>query len=179
MNPSKKYKNIVARYPDFVTKKEFCEICGIAPTTATALERSGKIPYEQEVDGLLHFHRIKLTDVIAYLSEKECWQAPDSHYVLTMRDFYEREFMDCPEVLRIHDVRRLTGYSKTCVTGWINRGRLKGVHHLNSFKITKANLIDLVVSPYYRSITRKSSTHIAAMKKFEAAYAPPQEEAYA
>lgn len=179
MNVSKRYKNIVTQYPDFVTKKELCEICGIAPKTATELERSGKIPFVQEVDGLLHYHRIKLTDVIAYLSEKECWQEPDSPIIVAMRHFYEQEFSSARENLHITDIHSLTGYSRTCVTGWLNRGKLKGFRRRNRFFIPKSCLIDFVVSPYYRSCTRKTSIHIEAMKRFEAFYIPPKEEAHA
>ena len=65
--------------PEFVTQEQMGEICGICKKTAYTLVYSGKIPYTVETNRLGRTHRIKLTDVLLYLYEKECRQEPVSY----------------------------------------------------------------------------------------------------
>ena len=67
MDLTKYYPDIVAKYPAYVTKRELCEICHICPKTAYNLEQQGEIPYTIEQNHLIRSHKIKLTDILAYL----------------------------------------------------------------------------------------------------------------
>lgn len=92
----KYYAPIFEKYPEFVTQEQMGEICGICKKTAYTLVYSGKIPYTVETNRLGRTHRIKLTDVLLYLYEKECRQEPDSPYIIEMKSFYEKEFAGVP-----------------------------------------------------------------------------------
>ena len=80
MDLTKYYPDIVAKYPAYVTKRELCEICHICPKTAYNLEQQGEIPYTIEQNHLIRSHKIKLTDILAYLYRRECRQEADSPY---------------------------------------------------------------------------------------------------
>ena len=67
MDLTKYYPDIVAKYPAYVTKRELCEICHICPKTAYNLEQQGEIPYTIEQNHLIRSHKIKLTDILAYI----------------------------------------------------------------------------------------------------------------
>jgi len=81
MDLTKYYPDIVAKYPAYVTKRELCEICHICPKTAYNLEQQGEIPYTIEQNHLIRSHKIKLTDILAYLYRRECRQEADSPYI--------------------------------------------------------------------------------------------------
>ena len=84
MDLTKYYPDIVAKYPAYVTKRELCEICHICPKTAYNLEQQGEIPYTIEQNHLIRSHKIKLTDILAYLYRRECRQEADSPYICAM-----------------------------------------------------------------------------------------------
>ena len=90
MDLTKYYADIIAKYPAYVTKRELCEICHICPKTAYNLEQQGEIPYTIEQNHLIRSHKIKLTDILAYLYRRECRQEADSPYICAMRTFYDK-----------------------------------------------------------------------------------------
>ena len=90
MDLTKYYPDIVAKYPAYVTQRELCEICRICPKTAYNLEQQGEIPYTIEQNHLIRSHKIKLTDILAYLYRRECRQEADSPYICAMRTFYDK-----------------------------------------------------------------------------------------
>ena len=86
MDLTKYYPDIVAKYPAYVTKRELCEICHICPKTAYNLEQQGEIPYTIEQNHLIRSHKIKLTDILAYLYRRECRQEADSPYPIISKE---------------------------------------------------------------------------------------------
>ena len=46
MNLLNHYPEIVAAYPEYITQKQLCEVCGVCHKTAYNLERRGEIPYK-------------------------------------------------------------------------------------------------------------------------------------
>lgn len=76
MDLTKYYPDIAAKYPAYVTQRELCEICRICPKTAYNLEQQGEIPYTIEQNHLIRSHKIKLTDILAYLYRKANEQLP-------------------------------------------------------------------------------------------------------
>lgn len=88
MDLTKYYPDIAAKYPAYVTQRELCEICRICPKTAYNLEQQGEIPYTIEQNHLIRSHKIKLTDILAYLYRRECRQEADSPYTIDGIDCY-------------------------------------------------------------------------------------------
>lgn len=89
MDLTKYYPDIIAKYPAYVTQRELCEICRICPKTAYNLEQQGEIPYTIEQNHLIRSHKIKLTDILAYLYRRECRQEAGSPYIRAMVHAFE------------------------------------------------------------------------------------------
>lgn len=98
MDLTKYYPDIAAKYPAYVTQRELCEICRICPKTAYNLEQQGEIPYTIEQNHLIRSHKIKLTDILAYLYRRECRQEADSPYICAMRTFYDKHLSPYPRL---------------------------------------------------------------------------------
>ena len=167
MDLMKYYAPIFEKYPEFVTQEQMGEICGICKKTAYTLAHSGKIPYTVETNRLGRTHRIKLTDVLLYLYEKECRQEPDSPYIIEMKSFYEKEFAGFPDLLIVKDIEDMTGFSSTCICNWIGRKLFRTIPLKKGYGIPKCCFIDFLVSPYYRSIKNKTPLQKKHMKAFE------------
>lgn len=90
MDLTKYYPDIAAKYPAYVTQRELCEICRICPKTAYNLEQQGEIPYTIEQNHLIRSHKIKLTDILAYLYRRECRQEADSPYICAIWNLQRR-----------------------------------------------------------------------------------------
>lgn len=99
MDLTKYYPDIAAKYPAYVTQRELCEICRICPKTAYNLEQQGEIPYTIEQNHLIRSHKIKLTDILAYLYRRECRQEADSPYICAMRTFYDKHLSPYSDLL--------------------------------------------------------------------------------
>ena len=108
MDLTKYYPDIVAKYPAYVTKRELCEICHICPKTAYNLEQQGEIPYTIEQNHLIRSHKIKLTDILAYLYRRECRQEADSPYICAMRTFYDEHLSPYSDLLSVKDIQQIT-----------------------------------------------------------------------
>src|SRR5699024_2833516 len=100
MDLTKYYPDIAAKYPAYVTQRELCEICRICPKTAYNLEQQGEIPYTIEQNHLIRSHKIKLTDIPAYLYRRECRQEADSPYICAMRTFYDEHLSPYSSLVR-------------------------------------------------------------------------------
>lgn len=125
MDLTKYYADIIAKYPAYVTKRELCEICHICPKTAYNLEQQGEIPYTIEQNHLIRSHKIKLTDILAYLYRRECRQEADSPYICAMRTFYDKHLSPYPDLLSVKDIQQITGFSSSAIVRWISTGILK------------------------------------------------------
>lgn len=102
MDLTKYYPDIAAKYPAYVTQRELCEICHICPKTAYNLEQQGEIPYTIEQNHLIRSHKIKLTDILAYLYRRECRQEADSPYICAMRTFYDEHLSPYPDIPAVY-----------------------------------------------------------------------------
>lgn len=124
MDLTKYYPDIVAKYPAYVTKRELCEICHICPKTAYNLEQQGEIPYTIEQNHLIRSHKIKLTDILAYLYRRECRQEADSPYICAMRTFYDEHLSPYSDLLSVKDIQQITGFSSSAIVRWISTGMM-------------------------------------------------------
>ena len=87
--------------------------------------------------------------------------------VLTeMRRYYTELLMEYPDVVTAQVVSKLTGYSKTAVNNWCNKGELKSFKRRCENHIPKIYLIEFFCSERFRTITRKSLWHIRTLKDF-------------
>ena len=172
--------------PDVMNKDQFYRLCHISKSTALHLLKSGKVPCEW-TGKKTRCYKIKKEDVRAYLEERavypELYSAPrgwyGGHYVAKlskelpedvlrqMHDYYAKLLSKYKDVVTVQDVVALTGYAKTTVNNWCNRGQLKSFRKGQLFYIPKIFLIDFFCSLTFRSITRKSLWHIQTLNDFQ------------
>lgn len=141
MDLTKYYPDIVAKYPAYVTKRELCEICHICPKTAYNLEQQGEIPYTIEQNHLIRSHKIKLTDILAYLYRRECRQEADSPYICAMRTFYDEHLSPYSDLLSVKDIQQITGFSSSAIVRWISTGILKAFQPGKQYTVPKDFII--------------------------------------
>ena len=172
--------------PDVMNKDQFYRLCHISKSTALHLLKSGKVPCER-TGKKTRCYKIKKEDVRAYLEERavypELYSAPrgwyGGHYVAKlskelpedvlrqMHDYYAKLLSKYKDVVTVQEVVALTGYAKTTVNNWCNRGQLKSFRKGQLFYIPKIFLIDFFCSLTFRSITRKSLWHIQTLNDFQ------------
>jgi len=177
MNFNEYCRSVIDRYPEYVTQKEMCSILGICTSTAYSIQKKGLIPFEYVNTPEGRRQRIKITDILLYQYKKVCFSELENEFVKNLRNYYQKQLHDFPQLLLASDIVRFTGYGKTTVNNWILRNELKPltyknkrIQSLNRGKgslITKDAFLDFLTSTYYRSITRKSSIHKEQAKQYE------------
>lgn len=177
MNYNEYCRSVIDHYPEYVTQKEMCKILGICTSTAYSIQKKGLIPFEYVNTPEGRRQRIKITDILLYQYKKMCFCELENEFVKNLRNYYQNQLRDFPQLLLVSDIVRFTGYGKTTVNNWILRNELKPltyknkrIQSLNRGKgslITKDAFLDFLTSTYYRSITRKSSIHKEQAKQYE------------
>lgn len=172
--------------PDVITKDQLYRICHISKSTALYLLQSGKIPCEY-TGRKTRCYKIKKEDVKAYLEERavfpELYSAPrgwyGSHYVARlsaelpeevlrqMHGYYTGLLKKYKDVVTVQEIVALTGYSKTTINNWCNKGVLKSFRKGQIYYIPKVFLAEFFCSLTFRSITRKSLWHFQTLNDFQ------------
>ena len=83
------------------------------------------------------------------------------------KKFCEEWLADEPDVLTVLEVKRITGYCKTSVQGWIDRGLIVAVQTRRSNKIPKSSLLRFMASEHFRNIHVKSKKLKEKLNEFE------------
>lgn len=171
--------------PDVITKDQLYRICHISKSTALYLLQSGKIPCEYS-GKKTRCYKNRKADVITYLEERkvfpESYSAPAGWYggkypvkmkleiskiaLEHLRMYYIELLSDYPDVLATQAVSEITGYGKTSINNWCNKGYIKSFKKKNVNHIPKVYLVEFFCSTYFRTITRKSDWHIKTLKQF-------------
>jgi hypothetical protein len=177
MNSNEFIRSECARYPEHITQKEMAVLLGICKSKAYAIQRQGHIPFEYTNTAEGRRQQIKTTDILRYQYEYMCFNSADEEFAAMLRPYFERKLKSYQQILFVADVRRFTGYAKTTVNNWIDRKLLKVLCYKNQkikspqlgrgTLITKEAFIAFLISPYYRSIKRKSSLHKEQAKDCE------------
>jgi hypothetical protein len=81
MNLLEYYPEISDCYPKHFTQQQMYKICGICKSTAYVAERYGDVPFEKEVNRLLHTHKIRLVDALAFKYRREYGYRQDDEYI--------------------------------------------------------------------------------------------------
>ena len=107
------YSDLAVAYPEYITQKQFCEVCGICHKTAYNLTRRGEISYEIVDTPTGRIHHIKLTDALAYLYKKDTLYGNDENVNRQIYEVLQAHFSYLPDLLRTQQIRELTGFSMT------------------------------------------------------------------
>lgn len=170
MDLTKYYPDIVAKYPAYVTKRELCEICHICPKTAYNLEQQGEIPYTIEQNHLIRSHKIKLTDILAYLYRRECRQEADGPYICAMRTFYDEHLSPYSDLLSVKDIQQITGFSSSAIVRWISTGILKAFQPGKQYTVPKDFMRLMIVAQGVRDSVQSAIVDVAT-ENWDEAYA--------
>lgn len=109
------YSDLAVAYPEYITQKQFCEVCGICHKTAYNLTRRGEISYEIVDTPTGRIHHIKLTDALAYLYKKDTLYGNDENVNRQIYEVLQAHFSYLPDLLRTQQIRELTGFSMTAI----------------------------------------------------------------
>ena len=177
MNFNEYCHSVIDHYPEYVTQKEMCAILGICTSTAYSIQKKGIIPLEYVNTSEGRRQRIKTTDILLYQYKKMCFNELENEFTKHLRNYYQKQLRDFPQLLLVSDIMRFTGYGKTTVNNWILRNELKPltyknkrIQSLNRSKgslITKDSFLDFLTGIFYRSIIRKSNIHKEQAKQYE------------
>ena len=83
------------------------------------------------------------------------------------KEFCESWLAAEPDCLTVLDIKRITGYCKSSVQGWIDRGLITAYQTRRSNKIPKASLLGFMASGYFRNIHVKSNKLKETLDEFE------------
>ena len=86
------------------------------------------------------------------------------------KDFCEGWLVDEPDVLTVLEIKRITGYCKSSVQGWIDRGLITAYQTNRSNKIPKSSLLKFMASDYFRNMHVKSRKLKEKLNEFERMY---------
>lgn len=81
--------------------------------------------------------------------------------------FCEQWLEDSPDILTVLEIKAITGYCKTSVQGWIDRGLIVAYQTRRSNKIPKSSLLKFMASDYFRNMHVKSKKLKEKLVEFE------------
>lgn len=173
---------VLAQYPEYITKDQMYRICHISKKTCLFLLKSGLVPNIDSGKKTRRF-KIKTEDVIDYLKSRddypELYKAPDGYYIGNggkqkapsfdevftkedlecMRQYYENRLRKYPDVMTVEQVAQFTGYCKNSVGRWCSKQQVKCFFIRQRFYIPKEYLLEFLVSRYFIGIAVKSAKH--------------------
>lgn len=181
MKPDNRYSEILQQYPGCMTKEQMYQVCHISKKTCLYLLESGLVPSRDSGKKTRRF-TIETAAVVRYLEERELnperFKPPAGHYKskrdgardesnlpaaaidpLILRQMYEAELEQYPDVLSIRQISDFTGYEKSSVERWCTTGHLKHFIIRKKFLVPKDYLLEFIESPYYIGIAVKSKLH--------------------
>ncbi|MDL2324385.1 helix-turn-helix domain-containing protein [Ruminococcaceae bacterium OttesenSCG-928-A16] len=177
----KKYEELRKQYPEYISKIQLYQICGISPLSATYLLQNGIIPCIDTGKRTWRY-RIALEDVITYLKKREKTGSMIPRGAVSSRRNYqngprvsfsnliaqggEQEiaeyfsfiYADCPDILTKGDVADMTGLSTKTILLFLKDGELKSIARYPHYVIPKAYLLEFVSTRRY--IECKSNSEV-------------------
>ena len=165
MNLLNHYPEIVAAYPEYITQKQLCEVCGVCHKTAYNLERRGEIPYKVVDTPTGRIHHIKLIDALAYLYKKDMLYGNDESINREIYKMFSQHFAYLPDLLRTQQIKELTGFSTTAIQRWVLEKRIIAIHGRKGWNIPRESLIAFLSSSYCLRGNRKPKKFQAILEK--------------
>jgi hypothetical protein len=141
-------KRIRSQYPAYVMQKDMMKICGISEKKASELNRNGEIPYTPIIYKKLHYNRIRLDDIIAYLYRR--YPSELTGYTESFHCILHVLLNDVPDLIDKKQASRIIGCEHTQLDNLIRDGALSVIHSTRKTYINKETLILYLASPSYR-----------------------------
>ncbi len=177
---------VLAFLPRLLTSEDLCHALHMNKQTALGLIHSGLLPMTVEQRHNCSFS-VRKSDLEALMTRLE--HCPDTRPIFAqtlrqsvsegyqhrirvlpppvsksaLRRYYEAALADWPQVLRVPDICRFTGYRRTAVQNWTLRGELACLTREPRCLVPKPWLIDYLCSEQYNQKSRKSDTHVCQL----------------
>jgi len=178
------YNFLREQFPEYITLEQLYQICRISKRKAKWLLDHKVIPC-QDSGKKTRRYKIKTDDVIQYLKKcnelgksdlapigefssacKKRTRIRDEFYELYVylenpehrvrfRKFYEERFKRAPDGLTTLEISEMTGFSKSAVNNWVQKGHLKAYRGVKNL-IPKEYVLDFICSDYYIRMHRRS-----------------------
>jgi len=169
---STKYSKLKDQYPEYISKIQLYQICGISPRSASYLLEKGIIPVIDTGKATWRY-KIKLDDVITYLRRREQVGSmippgsvssrykrpnnPRKSYAMfiaeggesQVAEYFKHIYSGYPDVLTAGDIVEMTGIHKKTVLRLLQTGEIKSVTNRPRYMVPKPYLLEFVVSPYF------------------------------
>lgn len=181
----------LAKYPDPMSKTQFCRACHISNTTGEYLIESGLVP-STTVGKSQWFVLVTKEDICKYIERRQMdrryYQKPTTDPAQHQRmqlafsplqalDFtvdsprklkawVVKQFRPLPDVLHPADVSALLGYHEHTVSRWCTEKRIPCTIYHNKALIAKKDLINFISSEGFNAINRKSELHYKIIFSF-------------
>lgn len=191
----KKYDGLRNQYPQYISKIQLYQICGISPRSATYLLENGIIP-AIDTGKQTWRYKIALDDVITYLRRREQWGSMIPHGAASSRykrprnkcksfsslvtpgqeseiaEYFTHIYADCPDVLTAKDVLEMTGFCNETIFRMLRNGELKSVMDGKRYLIPKPYLLQYLQTPAFiksRSSSEKFKRILGGFEIWKAA----------
>ena len=174
---------VLASLPRLLTSEDLCRALHMNKQTALGLVHSGLLPMVVEQRHNCCFS-VRKSDLEALMTRLE--RCPDTRPIFAqtlrrsvsegyqhqirvlpptvsksaLRQFYEAALADWPQVLRVQDICRFTGYRRSAVRNWMLRGELACLTREPRCLVPKSWLINYLCSEQYNHKARKSDAHV-------------------
>ena len=149
-------------YPDPMTQAQFGEAVGLSKSSTHKLLHDGIIPYEEYQEQLVHYHMIRMKDVLQYLVKK--YQHHSQEYIESGKHCIQMMLWDVPDILSTNDIMHITGLCQNAIQKWYASGKLPYYTYRRIIIVRKSDLIDFLASPIYQDSTHKN-IHAEAITK--------------
>lgn len=159
MNTELYCQEVLTAYPEYVSKEQMRKICHIRKSTCLFLLENKLVP-NMDNGQATHRFKIKTTDVVEYLKQRE--EHPErfrptsksprtgdliifsEEQCIAFRSWCEKKLSKKPDLLTAADVCEFTGYTASTVSHWRNGGHLRYLSINNRFLYPQECLLDFL-----------------------------------
>ena len=185
-----KYRELMERYPCYVSKEQLYVICRISKQSAKHLLDTGIIPCE-DTGKKTRRYRIAMKDIIAYLKNREksgnamissgetgtlikSEIRPRTSYAKAVlpgqeeevRRYFEYISTDYPDVLNMYDAADMTGLALVTIQKLTKSGTLRFIKVDRHPMIPKPYMLDFMSSPKFLCIKSNSTNFKRVLRDF-------------
>ena len=167
---AEKIEEILAPYPNPMSRNDFRIVCHIGTRTSLYLLQSGLVPCKNN-GKRTRCYKIAKKDVAEYLYRRESASSLErklnykGEERLLAKEWYEQQLANYPDVLTVAQVCEVTGYQRHTILKWCSKGLLKTILQTPKYMIPKVWLLEFVASDSFNEISRKCGKHYAAIKE--------------
>jgi hypothetical protein len=183
MKQSKKYQEILDKYPSEISKEQLYKICHVSKRTASYLLESGLIPCQCSGKKSRKY-KIDTNEVVKFMNKREecpdVFNAPPGWYKeiqdkestdlpqkikAKMQSHFKEAMSRYPDLLTVNDIGEMTGYSSAAVSRWCLSNTLRHFVIHKKYLIPKPYLLEYVTGIQFYTMWYKSKKYLTQWGK--------------